>query len=368
MGFWGGFGKGMMSFSQTLGDQRKLDWEAQQSQLKHERAVNLENLRADRADTRQESQNAFTLERDEARAAARKQEIEEGRTYADKIREQEKLEAKGEKSSQYVTKDGRIVSNEMYEGMDEAERAELLSEKDYAIGLAREKALAIGQVKRDISKEDALTAANSYRAFFGENITPAEETIASAIEHQIDTSMLTGKDGKPPSGEQMKQANELLSQDATFNDPNTTTEVRVKMLADTLGSLGIGTKKPGLLQGAGEQKVVYNKETDLERLIDMTPEARAQHMDVLKAKAPEVWEEVNSDLNAATSGKGTKKKTKESGEKPGLLVGPAVGKSWDSLKQFASRNVGGDPVKEYMKNHPNATKMAAKLAVKAGRK
>lgn len=62
LGAMAGMGKGLQDFSTLMNEKSKMDWMAQQEAVKHERALSLETLRANREDTRAEKQRGFLRE------------------------------------------------------------------------------------------------------------------------------------------------------------------------------------------------------------------------------------------------------------------------------------------------------------------
>ena len=249
MGWMGGLGKGMMKYSDTLGEQRKMDWEADQARLKDQRAMNLENLRIGAQDARQTKQNEFTAGQQTAQNTYNEGIVDKQNTYNDGkqaaqntyqegvqatqnqflLKKDAQTEAQrvaavkgnrawqvGRENSALVTPDGKPINNATLEKMGEAEKAKLITQADFEDARATARLLDVATTKRIIAAEDRLEVANGFRAFYGDEITPAAETIAMALEQGVDLKMIMGEKGKPPTGEQLKAANDILATDEIF--------------------------------------------------------------------------------------------------------------------------------------------------------
>lgn len=217
MGWMGGLGSGMLSFSQSIEKQQVMNYQAKQDQLKFERSQNLENLRA-------KNNMAANQQNIDARAA----EAELGRSFTlerDKAQQKDKLGyldrqdelMRGRSSSAWVDpKSGKAIDNTTYEGMSEKERSSLVSQKDYELDLADEKLaralkskMATDQTQRDAQAQAILDV-------YGND--PIGVALAKATKAGIDPKLIAGidKKAKPLSAETLKQARETLAENEAF--------------------------------------------------------------------------------------------------------------------------------------------------------
>lgn len=295
MGWLGGLGQGMVSYADTLKNQREMDWKAKQSEVEYQRQLNLERLRKQNNMELAQQQREWKQEDYATQRADKLTDVESQRTYQDKVR--------GEEREYQKTK----------------------TQEDAQLQLdTLEKKLTM---TRDMEQSQRDEVANQYEKILSEDgsLDTKDQLMLLSIRTGQGNLQNLLKSEKPISADMLEKLDMMLSSDDKYNEADAATKIEMAKAAyRELQGGGQSSSPSGL-------KDKWNSNVD--KLVTLAQTNKQQfNIEAERAKASlgeagynKLMEEVNNRLPNPNA------YTPKGKEEQGMMS-----KVWDATKKFAS--------------------------------
>jgi len=268
LGAMAGAGKGMQGFAGLMGEQRKMDWQSKQDQIKHERSMNLENLRASNTRTLAQDKMDFQGEQAGELRDYTTEQNELNRTSADtraataqgNAQSNIKLQDSLAMGRQVVGKDksGVQVTASQYETMTPEQQKEVASPAQWQAEEAlRQQDASFKQLQSLNAGVRNEKADKLEKMWSKDGLSATEQTKIFALRQGIDIKELVGT-AKPMSAEMVKNIDSLLGTDEDYT--NAGPEQKIEMVRDTYARLMGGGEGGGGTSLAEVQTAFQNGE------------------------------------------------------------------------------------------------------------
>lgn len=353
MGLLGGLGAGLRGWSGILQEQRKMDWQAKQADLQHQRQLNLENLRNQNQQILEKQRQTFEMDKMTKQEDLRQTALGEQRTYE-----------QGQAESNWVDPEsGRMLTVAEYEGLDEKAKGKMQTLKDYELNLADEKLSRAMQSKIELGEQERNAAADAIIEVYGDD--PIGRALAEATRAGIDMKQLTG-DNKGLSADMIKQAREILSVQEGFSEQ----PLHVQLQMITEAAKGLKGKGGGMLGGMPTAQDP-GKTAKLQEKIDLALSSRAEarkamqqdDFDKLPLETQRAIMKVGGQTEDQSVATGVKDVPEVYGAKGVGQTGAGVGEGMLSKgREFAQRHTSEGKetwIRNYLRDNPNMTRLMA---------
>lgn len=246
-----GLGEGMQSFSGTMREKQKMDWTAQQNQLKHERDMNLQKLRDANANKRQDgllaNQQTMQTERLEsaeginsaniasregtnaANIASREQATKDRQANAEANTRLADELAQGRKVVGMDANGVQVLAGE-YENMTDEQKQAVVSPQAWKAEEALRQQEAQVRSALKLSQEERTRKADDLRQMYGPDMTATEAMRADALEKGLSLKDIVSVP-KPMSAEMLENIDKVLATDETY--VNGDLNMKTQMIKDT---------------------------------------------------------------------------------------------------------------------------------------
>lgn len=328
-----GLGEGMSDFSGTMIEKQKMDWTAQQNQLKHERDMNLQKLRDANANKRQEGllagQQQMQTEKLEsaeginsANIASREQATRDRQTNAEANTRLADELAQGRKVVGMDKNGVQVLAGE-YENMTDEQRQAVVSPQAWKAQeeLRQQEAQVESALK--LSQEERTRKAAAMRKMYGEDMTPTEAMRADALEVGLSLKDIVNIP-KPMSAEMLENIDKVLASNETYmkGDLN----VKTQLIKDTYNRItggGSGGKSIANIKAALDAGEITPADVQEQVANGKMSQAEADEITGGSVVSPET-----DDPKAMPAGRGRRKAS----------GGAQGGGMFDFLKEASDRN------------------------------
>lgn len=304
LGALAGAGRGMQGYAQVMRENQKLDWQSKQSEVMHERELNLQRLRDSQANAILDKQQDFTAQQNadtrkfnlEQQELANTKAIELEGLRDTNARERMKDEATIKQNARVarIGEDGTELSYAQLAGMSDEELKKTYSKGDYEILMTERKIESSLKMNQKVSAEVAKAKAQNLREALQADgsLSPTDNLKIMLAEKQLTHAEVFGS-GKTMTPDMLKQLDTQLSRDETYlnADPLTQMNMTIELHNRLLGG------------GASGGSLNYNPEVDIPKIKSMNPDDQKIYMDQIKARDVELYRKVSRDLSVASQNK-----------------------------------------------------------------